>query len=66
MYWEHMGNRAVRQGDWKLVAKKGKKWELYNLETDRLEQKDLAGERPEKVKALTALYAAWAKRCGVK
>jgi len=34
IYWEHEGNRAVRVGDWKLVAKgRNSKWELYNVAT---------------------------------
>ncbi len=32
LFWEHEGNRAVRDGEWKLVAKGPKgKWELYNI-----------------------------------
>ena len=32
IYWEHEGNRAVRVGPWKLVAKgPGGKWELYDI-----------------------------------
>jgi arylsulfatase len=63
--WEHEGNRAVRQGDWKLVAQFRKPWELYNLAHDRTELHDQAASNPAKVKELTAAYEAWAKRCGV-
>jgi len=28
VFWEHEGNRAVRDGDWKLVAKENQPWEL--------------------------------------
>ena len=36
--WDWSGNRAVRQGDWKLVWDKDlKQWELYDLEADRTE-----------------------------
>ena len=45
--WEHEGNRAVRQGRWKLVALEGGPWELYDLETDRVESHDLAAANPE-------------------
>ena len=31
LYWEHEGNRAVRVGDWKLVAKHNEPWELYDM-----------------------------------
>ena len=67
LYFEHMGNRAVRQGKWKLVsAGRRGKWELYNMETDRTELNDLANKMPEKVKAVSALYDAWSERCFVK
>ncbi len=65
LFWEHEGNRAVRQGKWKLVAANGGPWELYDLEADRTELNNLAAERPEKVSELKALYEAWATRCGV-
>lgn len=65
-YWEHEGNRAIRKGKWKLVALgPGHPWELYNIETDRIESKDLAIEQPELVKQLSAEYERWAARCGV-
>ncbi|MBN1344260.1 MAG: arylsulfatase [Phycisphaerae bacterium] len=70
IFWEHEGNRAVRQGKWKLVSRfagtrgKGRpgKWELYDMEADRTELKDLAENQPEKVNEMVALYDAWAKR----
>ena len=63
--WEHEGNRAVRDGNWKLVARHGQPWELYDLAADRSELNNLAAEQPEKAKALAAKYAAWAERCQV-
>jgi arylsulfatase len=63
IFWEHEGNRAVRSGDWKLVAKSpGGRWELYNIPADRAEAKDLAAEHPERVKELREKWEAWAKR----
>ncbi len=66
LYWEHLGNRAVRQGDWKLVAVKGEPWELYNLRTDPTELHDLSQEQPQKREELLAAYRAWAKKTGVQ
>ena len=66
IFFEHMGNRGLRQGNWKLVAIKGKPWELYDVESDRTELHDLATEMPEKVEAMSALYDAWAKRAFVR
>lgn len=63
--WEHHGNRGVREGRWKLVAENKRGWELYDLESDPTERKDLAGERAEIVKRLSAVYSEWAARVGV-
>lgn len=65
LFWEHEGNRAVRQGKWKLVARAQGKWELYDLEADRTELKDLAAADPARVASLAEFYDAWAKRCQV-
>ena len=63
--WEIFGNRAVRQGDWKLrwqYKPLGKgDWELFNLAADPAERKDLAAERPDKVKALLSLWDSYVK-----
>ena len=56
LWWLHEGNRAIRVGDWKLVAAKGDAWELYDLRTDRAETKNLAVKMPEKVVELSALW----------
>jgi arylsulfatase A-like enzyme len=53
LWWAHEGNRAVRMGDWKLVAAKNEPWELYNLATDRTESRNLARENPTKVRELS-------------
>jgi arylsulfatase len=66
LFFEHEGNRAVRDGAWKLVALRGKPWELYHIETDRGELKDLAGEQPERVERLARAWDAWAERCNVR
>ncbi|HEX8524837.1 MAG TPA: arylsulfatase [Tepidisphaeraceae bacterium] len=66
LFWEHEGNRAVRDGKWKLVAAHGEEWQLYDLSKDRTELHDRAGEDAERVKKMTEIYAAWAKRCGVR
>ncbi len=65
LYWEHEGNRAVRQGRWKLVSKHPGGWELYDMEGDRCEIHDLAARYPERVVEMASLYEAWVKRCNV-
>ena len=57
LWWLHEGNRALRAGDWKIVAAgKDSPWELYDLSTDRSETKDLAADRPDKVRPLAAIW----------
>lgn len=46
MFWEHEGNRAVRDGKWKLVSRFPDRWELYDMEADRSEMNDLAATEP--------------------
>ncbi|MDB6077967.1 MAG: arylsulfatase family protein, partial [Akkermansiaceae bacterium] len=65
IFWEHEGNRAVRDGDLKLVALENQPWRLYDLAADRSEQHDLAAERPDAVTALSAKWDGWAARANV-
>lgn len=72
LFWEHQATRAVRVGDWKLVADRQLNtppyildWELYNLAEDGSEVNDLARVYPEKVKEMDSLWNAWALRCNV-
>ena len=65
-YYTMIGTRAIWQDGWKAVAvhapltSHGKfdqdKWELYHVDVDRSESKDLAKENPEKLEALKKLY----------
>lgn len=63
LWWLHEGNRAVRVGDWKLVAAEGDPWELYNLAEDRTETSNLADQHPEKVHALEQRWQQEYDRC---
>ena len=58
----HEGNRAVRDGKWKLVSKYMDPWELYDMDEDRTELRNVAAQHPEVVSRLNATYEAWAKR----
>ncbi len=57
IYFHHNNNRALRQGDWKLVAAGAQgPWELYNLAIDRAEQKNLAASEAKRAEAMSALW----------
>jgi len=71
-YYTMLGTRAIWQDGWKAVAVhspltgKGKfdqdKWELYHVDVDRSESKDLAKENPDKLEELKKLYMEEAKK----
>ncbi len=66
IFFEHEGNRAVRDGKWKLVAKgPGGPWELYDIEADRTEMANVASANPAKLRELVAQWEAWAERAHV-
>lgn len=65
--WEYNRNRAIRQGDWKLVWDKlHQEWELYDMSQDRTETQNLAKQETGRVAELAALWEAWAKKTGLK
>ena len=60
LFFEHEGNRAVRDGRWKLVARFRQPWELYDMATDRSELRDLAAQNPARVRRMAAQWDSWA------
>ena len=67
--WELFGNRAIRQGDWKITwlyePFGSEDWQLFNLATDPGEQQDLSSELPEKRQELIALWDEYVETNGV-
>jgi len=66
LWFEHEGNRAIRDESWKLVSRHPGKWELYNIDDDRTETNDLADNEPTRVKQMARDWEATANRVGVK
>ena len=67
IFWEHEGNRAIRIGKWKLVAKGANgAWELYNLNEDRSELNDLSQKYPERANQMAEKWEAWAIKAKAK
>ena len=58
LFWRHANQKAVRKGPWKLRIQ-GKNVELYHLDQDLGEKKNLAHAKPERVKALEDELSAW-------
>lgn len=65
IFIEHEGNRIARDGKWKLVSYFNQPWELFDMESDRSETKNLAESHPMIVKRLDAAYKQWADDIGV-
>jgi arylsulfatase len=66
IFWEFRGNRAVRDGRFKLVAERSKEWELYDMRSDRVELEILIERYPERAAAMAKQYARWAARTGAR
>ena len=65
--WEWAGNRALREGRWKVVWDKlDKKWSLFDLEADRTETNDLAQTNSALAKRLAGDWGEWANRTGMR
>ncbi|MFN8709570.1 MAG: arylsulfatase [Planctomyces sp.] len=56
LWWCHDNHRAIRTGDWKLVAISGQPWELYDLAKDRGETVNLADQQRDRVVAMEAQW----------
>jgi len=65
IFWEHEGNRAVLEGQWKLVALADQPWRLYDVVADRTEQNDLVQREASRAKAMAAEWNAYATRANV-
>ncbi|MBN7811179.1 sulfatase [Algoriphagus sp. H41] len=73
LFWHypHYGNQGgdpssiIRRGKWKLIHywEDGRR-ELYDLEADPSEQKDIAAQEPKRVKEMDAVLLAYLKKHG--
>lgn len=56
--WGNRSWESQHHGDMKIVRKKNRPWELFDLAKDPFEKNDLAKEMPDKVAELVKLYEA--------
>jgi arylsulfatase len=59
IFWEHTGRKAVRVGQYKLVAKRDKVWQLHDMLLDRTEQTDIRTLHPNVATTLETLWNSW-------
>lgn len=65
LFFEHMGNRAIRDGRWKAVNDREGVWRLYDLESDPTELNDRASAEPARLKLLVGAWEDWARTSGI-
>ena len=70
MGWELFGRCAIQKGRWKIVRMaepwgSGERWQLFDLEADPAEERDLAAAAPEKLAELRRAWDTYAKDHGV-
>lgn len=66
LYNEHEGGRYIRTPDWKMVTLDARRpWELYRINEDRSETKNVAEQYPEIVTELDSLWNKWANENNV-
>lgn len=59
LYWKLGIRGTIRDGDWKLMRFSDRPAELYNIEEDPSEQKDLAVYYPDRIKKMFKDLYAW-------
>jgi arylsulfatase A-like enzyme len=63
IFYEWAGHRMVRQGNWKAISTYPENiWALYDMETDRAENTNIAKANPAIIDKLNGLYLTWAKQ----
>ena len=56
LYFLFSSDRGLRDGRWKIISFRGGPWELYDLESDRTEQVNLADRNPERLRQMVTVW----------
>ena len=65
LFWEHLGWRGARDGDWKAVYDPGsKRWQLFNLILDPGEQMNVSSDHPKMTSRLAKAWEQWSEQVG--
>lgn len=59
LFWQWQNGKAIRKGKWKLVSDNKGPWELYDMDTDQTETRDLVDKFPEVVKEMESEWENW-------
>lgn len=59
LFWHTGAMKAVRRGPWKVVSQHDGPAELYHLDDDLVERRNLASQQPERLQELLDALAAW-------
>ncbi|MEL7499952.1 MAG: sulfatase-like hydrolase/transferase [Planctomycetota bacterium] len=65
LFFEHEGNAAMRDGDWKLVREYKKPWELFHVADDRTELNDLSTKETQRLNEMITQWETWATKTDV-
>jgi arylsulfatase A-like enzyme len=67
IFWEHEGNKALRDGKWKLVKEiREKEFQLFDMENDRTEMNDLSKKEPKIFNDMMSKYETKYQTIGAK
>lgn len=59
LYWQFGKSKAIRDQNWKLVRQGTQAWELFDLESDPTESRDIASQHPDKVLSMAKQWDTW-------
>jgi arylsulfatase A-like enzyme len=59
LFWRMGPQSAARMGPWKLVKSRGGSPQLFNLQTDPSESRDVSAEHPAEFQKIQDAWAAW-------
>lgn len=66
LFWEHENGKAVRDGKWKLTALRNGAWQLFDMESDISETRNVADKHPEVVIRMQKMWNEWAAEVGLR
>ncbi len=59
LYFQHMDNRGMIDGKWRLSEVDASGWELHDLDADPTQAHDLAAQEPDRVRKMDGTWTQW-------